>query len=56
MPENSIPAMIEAIRLGFTTIELDVVISKDKQVVVSHDPYMNADFCLTPEGDNILQP
>jgi glycerophosphoryl diester phosphodiesterase len=53
MPENSIPAMLEAIRQGVTTLEMDVVISKDKQVVVSHDPYMNADFCLTPEGKAI---
>ncbi|MEY4660248.1 MAG: hypothetical protein RLZZ42_200 [Bacteroidota bacterium] len=53
MPENSIPAMIEAIKLGVTTLEMDVVISKDKKVVVSHDAYMNADFCLTPEGHPI---
>jgi glycerophosphoryl diester phosphodiesterase len=53
MPENTIPAMLEAIRQGVTTLEMDVVISKDKQVVVSHDPYMNADFCLTPEGKPI---
>lgn len=53
MPENSIPAMIEAIKQGVTTLEMDVVISRDKQVVVSHDPYMNADFCLTPEGKPI---
>lgn len=53
MPENTIPAMLEAIRQGVTTLEMDVVISKDKQVVVSHDPYMHADFCLTPEGNPI---
>lgn len=53
MPENTIPAMLEAIRQGVTTLEMDVVISRDKQVVVSHDHYMNADFCLTPEGNPI---
>jgi len=53
MPENTIPAMLEAIRQGVTTLEMDVVISRDKQVVVSHDPYMSADFCLTPEGNPI---
>lgn len=50
MPENSIPAFKKALDLGVTTLELDVVISQDRQVVVSHDPYMNADFCLTPTG------
>jgi len=50
MPENSVPAFIKALDLGVTTLELDVVISADKQVVVSHDPYMNATFCLDPSG------
>jgi glycerophosphoryl diester phosphodiesterase len=50
MPENTIPAMIRALQLGVTTLEMDVVISRDSQVVVSHDPYMNADFCLKPDG------
>ncbi len=41
MPENTIPAMKKAIDLGVTTLEMDVVISKDNKVVVSHDPYFN---------------
>ncbi len=53
MPENTIPAMIKAIDLGVTTLEMDVVISKDNQVVVSHDSYFNSLFCLTPEGNEI---
>lgn len=53
LPENTIPAMLEAIRLGVTTIEMDVVITADKKVVVSHDPYMNADFCTDPQGKGI---
>lgn len=50
MPENTIPAMLKAIDLGVTTLEMDAVISRDKQVVVSHDPYFNADITTTPEG------
>lgn len=50
MPENSIPAFKKALDLGVTTLELDVVISQDGQVVVSHEPYMNADFCIAPDG------
>jgi len=53
MPENTIPAMYKAIDLGVTTLEMDVVISKDKKVVVSHDPYFNADITTTPEGKNL---
>ena len=41
MPENTVPAMITALGLGVTTLEMDVVITKDKQVVLSHEPFFN---------------
>lgn len=50
MPENTIPAFLKALDLGVNTLELDVVISKDRQVVVSHDPYFHADFSIDPDG------
>ncbi|HXB41599.1 MAG TPA: glycerophosphodiester phosphodiesterase family protein [Bacteroidia bacterium] len=48
-PENTVTAFIEAIKLGVDTLEMDVVISKDLQVVVSHEPWMNPDFCTRPD-------
>jgi glycerophosphoryl diester phosphodiesterase len=53
MPENTIPAFLVAIDSGVTTIEMDLAITKDKQVIVSHEAYMNADFCLDPAGKEI---
>lgn len=53
MPENTIPAMLEAIRLGATTLELDVVITADGEVVLSHEAYINADICLDPQGRSL---
>ncbi len=50
MPENTIPAMIKALDLGVTTLEMDVVISKDRKVVVSHDPYFSAEISTRPDG------
>ena len=50
MPENTIPAFLKALSLGVNTLEMDVVISQDGQVVVSHEPYMNAEFCIRPDG------
>lgn len=50
MPENTIPAFLKALDLGVTTLEMDVVISKDRQVVVSHEPYFNAAFNIKPDG------
>jgi glycerophosphoryl diester phosphodiesterase len=50
MPENTIPAFLKALDLGMNTLELDVVISRDRQVVVSHDPYFHPDFSIDPDG------
>ena len=53
MPENSIPAMKKAIDLGANTIELDVHISRDKQIVVYHDATLNPEYTLTAQGTEI---
>ena len=53
MPENSLPAFTKALELGVNTLELDVVISKDKEVVVSHDPWMSPQFCMAPGGEKL---
>ncbi|WP_323756848.1 glycerophosphodiester phosphodiesterase family protein [Roseivirga sp.] len=55
MPENSIPAFMKALEEGVTTLELDVVITKDKQVVVSHDPYMLSGICSKPNGEPVTK-
>lgn len=55
MPENTIPAFLKALELGVSTLELDVVISKDKQVVVSHDTHMNAAFTSKPDGTELTK-
>ena len=53
MPENTIPAFIKAVQIGVTTLEMDVVITKDKKVIVSHEPWMNADICTDATGNTI---
>lgn len=53
LPENSLPAFEKAIDLGVHTLELDIVISKDHQVVVSHEPYLNPLICYNLEGETI---
>jgi glycerophosphoryl diester phosphodiesterase len=52
-PENTIPAFLEALNNGVTTLELDVVITDDGQVLVSHEPYMSGEMCLKPDGTTI---
>lgn len=53
IPENTIPSMKWAIDNGANILELDVHISKDKKVVVAHDPYINRNFTLLPNGAEI---
>lgn len=53
LPENTIEGFIKAIDLGVTTLELDVVISIDSQVVVSHEPFFNHEITTHPEGIEI---
>ncbi|SFQ29952.1 glycerophosphoryl diester phosphodiesterase [Pseudarcicella hirudinis] len=55
MPENTIPAFKKALDLGVSTLELDVCITKDKQVVVSHEPYMNALYVSKPDGTPVTK-
>jgi glycerophosphoryl diester phosphodiesterase len=55
MPENTIEGCIEAVRLGFGGLEIDVVCSQDGQIVVSHDPWMSPLFCNFPNGEPVLQ-
>lgn len=53
MPENTIPAMIKALDLGANTLELDLAITKDGVVIVSHEPWMNPVICLDPAGNEL---
>lgn len=53
LPENTIPAFLKAAELGVQTLELDVVVSSDHQVIVSHEPFLNPQICLDPDGNPI---
>lgn len=50
MPENTIPAMLKALDLGVTTLEMDAVITKDSQVILSHEPFFNHEISTSPDG------
>lgn len=49
-PENTIPGFILALDSGVTTLEMDVVITKDKQVVLSHEPWISPSICTDSTG------
>jgi glycerophosphoryl diester phosphodiesterase len=55
LPENSIPAFLKALELGVTTLELDLAVSKDSQLIVSHEPWLNEEICLKADGTPVLK-
>lgn len=52
-PENTIEAFLSAVDKGVDVIELDVVVSKDRKVVVSHEPFMSSAYVIAPNGQSI---
>lgn len=52
-PENTLGAMELALNYPITTLEFDVVVTKDKRVILSHEPWMNKVICLDPKGKKI---
>jgi len=55
-PENTIPAMLKALEYPeITTLELDVVITQDDKVVLSHEPWMSSTICRQPDGNPISE-
>lgn len=55
MPENTIPAFLEAVDLGVDTIELDVVITEDERILVSHEPWFNHEISTKPDGTTFTE-
>ena len=55
MPENTIPAMIHALSLGVNTLEMDAVITKDRKVILSHEPFFNHEITTIPGGSYVTE-
>ncbi|MEM9856614.1 MAG: glycerophosphodiester phosphodiesterase [Bacteroidota bacterium] len=55
LPENTIPAFIYALDQGVTTLELDLAITKDNQVVVSHEPWISPEICLDTDKNELKE-
>jgi glycerophosphoryl diester phosphodiesterase len=49
-PENTLKAFATAITIGVTTLELDLGMTKDDVLVVSHDSFLNPDHTRGPDG------
>lgn len=54
-PENTLPAFEYAIEAGVDALEMDLAVTKDNILVVSHDPHMNPAFCEGPAGPKTIR-
>jgi glycerophosphoryl diester phosphodiesterase len=50
LPENTLAGFARALTIGVTTLELDVAVTRDGVLVVSHDPALNPDITRGPDG------
>ena len=53
LPENTLESFNKALEYNIAGIEWDVVVNKNRQLVISHEEYMDKNYCLTPEGKEI---
>ncbi len=53
MPENTVAAMKHALELGVTTLEMDVVVTRDKKVILSHEPWFGHEITTKPDGSHV---
>ena len=55
-PENTLPAFERALAIGVHTLELDVAVTLDSVLVISHDPRLNPDITRAPDGRFLTGP
>jgi glycerophosphoryl diester phosphodiesterase len=55
-PENTLPCFSTALALGVSTLELDLAVTADNVIVVSHDPRLNPDLARGPDGAYVAAP
>jgi len=53
-PENTIPAFEYAIDQGVDALEMDVDVTKDEVLVISHDPVLNPEICRGEAGTKVI--
>jgi glycerophosphoryl diester phosphodiesterase len=55
MPENTIESMLNGLKLGANTLELDLHMTKDGQIIVAHDAHFHAGFTTKPDGSELIE-
>src|SRR5579872_1784356 len=53
-PENTIPAFEYAIAQGVDALEMDMAVTKDNVIVISHDPVLEPPVCTGPRDKAVI--
>jgi glycerophosphoryl diester phosphodiesterase len=53
-PENTIPAFEYAIKAGVDALEMDMAVTRDNVIVISHDPILEAPVCNGPRPRAVI--
>ncbi len=54
-PEESLAAMKNAVDLGVNTLEMDLCITQDGEVILSHDKYFHHRYATRPDGTPVMK-
>lgn len=54
LPENTIPGFEYAIKAGVDVLELDMAVTKDNVIVISHDPILEPPVCSGPREKAVI--
>ena len=55
-PENTLPSFANALSMGVNTLELDIGVTSDGTIVVSHERGLNPDLARNPDGVYVAPP
>jgi glycerophosphoryl diester phosphodiesterase len=55
-PENTLPSFANALTMGVDTLELDIGVTRDEAIVVSHERGLNPDLARSADGIYVAPP
>jgi glycerophosphoryl diester phosphodiesterase len=55
-PENTLVSFANALSMGVNTLELDIGVTRDSVIVVSHERGLNPDLARRPDGSYVAPP
>jgi glycerophosphoryl diester phosphodiesterase len=56
LPENTLVSFANALSMGVSTLELDIGVTRDDAIVVSHERHLNPDLARGADGNYVAAP